>query len=96
MAISGIVIDAVNQLPGEKKIRVDYTISGSDAINDKANVFLCYERETTPFGIIRVFDISGDVENQGHGSHILYWDNPKLEYGTFEGDLRILLLYIEI
>ena len=96
MAISSITLDSVAQVLGQRRIRIDYTINGSDPATDLANVYLFYLYSGSVFNKVRVFQISGDFHNQGNGSHTMYWERPDIEYGAVESSLSVMLQGVEI
>lgn len=95
MAITSVTINSVTQLLGTNKIQINYTIAGSAPETDRANVFLLFSKDYYA-QIYRAFNISGDNLNINVGSHILYWERPDLNYGSYEGRVRIMLSYISI
>jgi len=97
MAITSITITSVTEIVGTNRIKVNYTVAGTNPATDFVNVFLVFRNALAPYpnaGFFRAFSISGEHLNQGIGNHILYWDRPDLNYGYYEGKVSLILIYI--
>lgn len=92
MAVTGITINTASQNTGSEIITINYTINGSGS----TVVSLIFVKNVSGYyAYSRALHVSGDKGYLPNGAYTMYWNNPSMDIGVYNGSVTFYLAYFD-